>query len=68
MASFLPTHCLDTDMDTIPEFVYPRDEFIYRKKRYKVAKKRFVERDNAYCFTTDKGALWLRPNEAVSVL
>ena len=53
---------------TIPEFVNVRDKFEYRRKTYRLGKKRFVERDNAYCMTTESGPLWLRPNEAVKVV
>lgn len=55
-------------METIPEFVYPKDKFVYRKKVYRAVKKKFVERDNAYCITTDTGPLWLRPNEVLVIV
>lgn len=55
-------------MDTIPEFLDLNKKFVYRKQVYRTIKKRFVERDNAYCITTDRGPLWLRPNEPVVVV
>lgn len=67
MDSFLPTHYLDTDMETIPEFISVNKKFTYRRKTYKAIKKRYVPKDDAYCITTAQGPLWLRPNEVVEV-